>query len=69
MILADKGLLFFVVLSSKMSKNATNCQCIQIYSNVCMMYDDQVKEFDFNKREPKPLIFSQYSSIFKYIFP
>lgn len=40
MILADNGLLFFVVLSSKMSKNATNCQCIQIYSNVCMMYDD-----------------------------
>lgn len=58
MILADKGLLFFVVLSSKMSKNATNCQCIQIYSNVCMMYDDQVKEFDLNKREPKPLIFT-----------
>lgn len=42
MILADNG-LFFVVLSSKMSKNATNCQYIQIYSNVCMMYDDQVK--------------------------
>lgn len=23
------------------------------------MYDDHVKEFDFNKREPKPLIFLQ----------